>query len=89
MSEGYGAYLIKHPELVADMVKQATSQSGLPVSIKIRVHEDLRETVELVRIAERAGVSWITVHGRTTKQRAEPACMEPIKLVSGCTIGCL
>ena len=42
MAEGYGSHLIKHPELVADMVRQATSRSSLPVTIKIRVHHDLR-----------------------------------------------
>ena len=41
-----------------------------------------RQTIELVRRAEQCGVSWITVHGRTPKQRAEPASMEAIKLVS-------
>jgi len=42
LAEGYGAHLIKHPELVADMISQAGSRSGLPVSIKIRIHSDLR-----------------------------------------------
>jgi len=37
--------------------------------------------VELVQRAERAGVAWITVHGRTTRQRAEPANMDAVKLV--------
>lgn len=81
MGKGYGAFLIRRPELVADMVRQARSQSGVPISIKIRIHEDLRETVQLVRRAEHAGVSWITVHGRTVKQRGEPANMEAIRLV--------
>ena len=40
-----------------------------------------RQTVELVRRAEQVGASWITVHGRTPEQRAEPASMEAIKLV--------
>ena len=40
-----------------------------------------RQTVELVQRAEQCRVSWITVHGRTPKQRAEPANMEAIKLV--------
>ena len=39
--------------------------------------------MELVQRAERAGVAWITVHGRTTPQRMEPANMEAIKLVGG------
>lgn len=40
-----------------------------------------RETVEFVQRAEQAGAAWITVHGRTSKQRAEPASMDAIKLV--------
>lgn len=40
-----------------------------------------RETVEFVRRTEHAGAAWITVHGRTSRQRAEPASMEAIKLV--------
>ena len=42
MAEGIGAHLISKPELVCDMVRSARSRSGLPVSIKIRVHKDLR-----------------------------------------------
>ena len=42
LAEGYGAHLITHPELVTDMISQARSRSGLPVSIKIRIHSDLR-----------------------------------------------
>ncbi len=42
MAEGYGASLIYKPELVADMVRQARSRSGLPVSVKMRVHKDLK-----------------------------------------------
>ena len=42
MAEGIGAHLISKPELVYDMVQSARSRSGLPVSIKIRVHKDLR-----------------------------------------------
>ena len=34
-----------------------------------------------MRRAEHCGVSWITVHGRTTRQRTEPANMEAIKLI--------
>lgn len=40
-----------------------------------------RETVELALRAERSGVAWITIHGRTIKQRAEPASLEAIRLV--------
>lgn len=82
MQEGYGAKLISSPELIKDIVRQTVSRvSGLPVSIKIRIHENIRKTVELCKQAEKAGVSWITVHGRTVKQRGEPANWEAIKLI--------
>ena len=37
--------------------------------------------MQLAQTAEKVGASWITVHGRTTKQRAEPVNMDAIKLV--------
>ena len=43
-----------------------------------------RLTVELVQKAEHAGVSWISVHGRTVQQRTEPVSLEAIKLVCVC-----
>lgn len=84
MAEGYGACLIKKPELVRDMVNQTRARvcsSDFTVSIKIRIHNDLRETVDLCQKAEHAGVSWIAVHGRTKDQRAEPVNKEAIKTI--------
>eukprot|EP00128_Syssomonas_multiformis_P007328 Colp12_sorted_trinity150504_noHs@26491 len=81
MGEGYGAHLIKHPELIADMVKQAKMKTTIPVTIKIRVHNDIRQTVELARRAEAVGVSWIAVHGRTAEQRTQPVNLEAIAAV--------
>lgn len=49
--------------------------------MKIRLRADLRETVELCHRAQRAGVSYITVHGRTPDQRAEPADYDAIRLI--------
>ena len=43
MQEGYGAKLIRTPELIKDIVRQTVCRvPGLPVSIKIRIHEDAR-----------------------------------------------
>ena len=48
MQEGYGAKLIKTPELIKDIVRQTVSRvPGLPVSIKIRIHDDSRYSVQL------------------------------------------
>ncbi|CAG2254673.1 DUS4 [Mytilus edulis] len=57
MAEGYGACLIKKPELVKDMVNQAKSRvnnEDFTVSIKIRIHNDIRETVDMCQKAEKA-----------------------------------
>ncbi len=42
ISDHYGAYLITKPQLVCDLVSAARRSCSLPVSIKIRVHEDLK-----------------------------------------------
>ncbi|XP_054650144.1 B-cell receptor-associated protein 29-like isoform X2 [Dunckerocampus dactyliophorus] len=84
MSAGYGACLINKPELVKDMVKQVRNQVDNPnytASIKIRIHNDLRKTVDLCQKAESAGVSWITVHGRTSEERHQPVHYDAIKTV--------
>lgn len=45
MQEGYGAKLIRTPSLIKDIVRQTVSRvPGLPVSIKIRIHDDARYT---------------------------------------------
>jgi len=45
MSEGYGACLIKKPDIVYNMVRQTRNRvqnSDFTVSIKIRIHDDIR-----------------------------------------------
>ncbi|XP_058683742.1 tRNA-dihydrouridine(16/17) synthase [NAD(P)(+)]-like isoform X2 [Poecile atricapillus] len=84
ISEGYGACLINKPDLVKDMVRHVRSQIDNPkfsVSIKIRIHEDLKRTVDLCQKAEAAGVSWITVHGRSIEERHQPVHYDAIKII--------
>lgn len=84
LQEGYGAALIKKPELVKDIIQQTKSRinnKDFTVSIKIRLRHDIRDTVELCQRAEHAGVSWITIHGRTKEQRSQPVNLEAIKIV--------
>uniref|UniRef100_UPI002021DA6C tRNA-dihydrouridine(20a/20b) synthase [NAD(P)+]-like n=1 Tax=Myodes glareolus TaxID=447135 RepID=UPI002021DA6C len=84
VAEGYGACLINKPELIQDMVKQVRNQVENPrfsVSIKIRIHDDLRRTIDLCQKAEATGVSWITVHGRTTEERHQPVHYDAIRMI--------
>lgn len=46
-----------------------------------RIHKDLRQTVDLCQKAESAGVSWITVHGRTAEERHQPVHYDAIKTI--------
>ncbi|KAI9270690.1 hypothetical protein BDA99DRAFT_502465 [Phascolomyces articulosus] len=82
IQEHIGSYLMSDPEAVRDMVKTVKGRVNIPCSIKIRVHPDLKETYEFVKRAESVGVDFLTVHGRTRKQKStEPVNFEGIKLV--------
>lgn len=84
MAEGYGACLLGKPELLCDMVQQARNRvqrDDFTVSIKIRIHKDMKKTVEMCQRAENSGASWISVHGRTKEQRCQPVNHEAIRLI--------
>lgn len=63
------------------MLKMATRRTGVPVSVKIRIADNLADTVELARRAERMGAAWVTVHGRTPRERCQPVNYAAIALV--------
>ena len=44
----------------------------------------ISETVEMCRQAVAAGVSWITVHGRTPAERCQPVHVDAIRLLADC-----
>ncbi|ETO20758.1 hypothetical protein RFI_16462 [Reticulomyxa filosa] len=52
------------------------------MSIKIRIHKDIRQTVDFVRQVQSAGVSFLTVHGRTLQERTKvPVHLDEIATV--------
>ena len=81
LKEGIGACLIDKPDFISDLVRQTRNQTrdDLLVSIKIRIHSDYKKTIELCRQVEKAGVHYISVHGRTKSQRSSPVNLEAIK----------
>ncbi|KAN0117027.1 FMN-linked oxidoreductase [Hyaloscypha variabilis] len=91
-AESLGAALMHKRSLVASLITSAkstfqslspSSHSNKTVSVKIRIHKDLRETVDFVRTVQEAGVDFITIHGRTRSTRSsEPVDLEAIKLVA-------
>lgn len=65
-----GGSLMKNPQLVHDVVCAVKDNCDLSVSVKIRKGWDDTSVnaVEVAKMAEKAGASHITVHGRTVKQ---------------------
>lgn len=54
------------------------------ISVKIRVHRDLTETVRFARALEGAGANFITVHGRTREEGTSvPVDLEAVRVVKG------
>lgn len=90
IADGLGCALMKKPELVREMVMKAKERCGeeFCVSVKIRIHADIEETVRFVRVLEGSGVDYITVHGRTRKTRSSaPVDLEAIRAVrEACTV---
>jgi tRNA-dihydrouridine synthase 4 len=83
ISDGIGAALIKQPELVKQMVKEvrANVPATMPVSVKIRLRNDMRDTIDLVKRAAAVGVSYVSVHGRRTSERRSPVRIDELRTV--------
>ncbi|XP_050540695.1 tRNA-dihydrouridine(20a/20b) synthase [NAD(P)+]-like [Daktulosphaira vitifoliae] len=84
LQDGYGAHLLKNPEIIKDCVSQLRNRLPLnkTISVKLRILNNNRESVDLCRQIEAAGVSFITVHGRTPLQKKDPVNLECIKLIN-------
>ncbi len=65
-----GSDLMNHPDLAYDILHKMTERCHTPVTVKFRKGFQKEEdtAVEFARMAEQAGVSAITVHGRTRAQ---------------------
>jgi nifR3 family TIM-barrel protein len=65
---GGGAALLKSPKLVYEIVSELTDALKTPVTVKIRILERDKKTLEIAQLIENAGALAITVHGREAKQ---------------------
>jgi len=67
---GAGSELLKSPEKIGELVRQLSSVTNKPITIKIRKGIDEKNTnaIEVAKIAEKNGASAIAIHGRTQKQ---------------------
>jgi len=70
VKNGEGSALMKNPDLAGNIIKSTVKASKVPVTVKFRKGWDDANVnaVLLAQIAEEAGASLITVHGRTREQ---------------------
>lgn len=68
VSRGEGSALMKTPTLAAEIVKACLEGSNKPVTVKHRSGYEHETAPEFASLMEKAGVSAITVHGRTREQ---------------------
>lgn len=68
VSRGEGSALMKTPTLATEIVKACLEGSNKPVTVKHRSGYDKETAPEFASLMEKAGVSAITVHGRTREQ---------------------
>ncbi len=68
--DGSGSGMLKHPDLIGEMLSTMISAVKIPVTVKIRAGWDEQSINAplITQIAERAGAKAITVHGRTRAQ---------------------
>lgn len=82
---GMGAALLTQPDKVKEILTSLVAVSTVPVSCKIRVLDKLEDTLELVQLIEKCGVSAIGVHGRRKDERQGDANrVEEIREVARC-----
>lgn len=87
IQEGIGSAMLEKPQQVADMVKCIRNAVGcghpsIPCVVKMRVKNDIRESIEFARQCEAAGASWLTVHGRTPQcSSSAPVRWESIRAI--------
>jgi tRNA-dihydrouridine synthase len=60
----YGAYLLKERELVITLLSAMVKELDCPITAKIRILPNDKDTLDLCRAIEDCGVSMLTVHGR-------------------------
>ncbi len=70
VGSGHGSALLKNPEATAHMISALVASSKLPVSVKMRLgFYDDKDLIQTAQSFEKAGISSLAIHGRTTTQK--------------------
>ena len=68
--DGSGSGMLKHPDVIGEVLYQMIKAVKVPVTVKIRLgwDSDHINATEITKIAESVGAKAITIHGRTRAQ---------------------
>lgn len=67
--KGIGCYALNNPEKLVLLVKEIIENISYPLSVKLRLHNDIQTTIEIIGKLKNVGVNIFTVHGRYHWQR--------------------
>lgn len=81
---GIGACLLSDPDTIKNIVLNTRNKISkeYSVSVKLRLLSNTKSTVDLCRQLEKAGVSFLTIHGRTKDQKTQPINIEALKEIA-------
>lgn len=51
------------------MIKLCAAELTVPITVKIRIFEDVKKTIEYAKMIQSSGASILTVHGRTREMK--------------------
>lgn len=71
MLGGMGAALLSEPQKATDILRKLIETVAIPITCKIRVLSDLKETLQLCENLASTGIAAITIHGRTIEERPQ------------------
>eukprot|EP01080_Neovahlkampfia_damariscottae_P011664 gene11664-4901_t len=78
-----GSELLKDPQRIKEILTTLVNNIDKPVTCKIRIFPDEKETIELVQMIEKTGVAAIGVHARYIPDRPrDPARLERLAAIS-------
>jgi len=68
--QGFGAVLLRDTKKAVEIIKAVKKVlKKTPLSIKIRLNDDIEDTISFIKAAQKAGVEMVAIHGRSLTQK--------------------
>ncbi|KAK9883956.1 hypothetical protein WA026_004893 [Henosepilachna vigintioctopunctata] len=81
--QGLGCVMLENPQKIFDLTRECRNKINKPfsVSVKMRILNDFRKTVEICRQIEKSGATFLTIHARTPEKSTGDINKEVLKLI--------